>query len=106
MRGNSKAFKLIPCATEQGIISQEQVIPAQERGISPAKIEIIAGKAFSTDNDLNTLATIVRSTCRIAIIDPNVAMILPHDAKRHRTKFPEWTIAASTPQFARTRPPH
>ncbi|MFZ0096417.1 MAG: hypothetical protein WAK97_21060 [Pseudolabrys sp.] len=38
----SKAFSQIPYATEQGIISAEQRILAQEQGISPAKTEIIA----------------------------------------------------------------
>ncbi|MGC2115536.1 MAG: hypothetical protein WA656_13510 [Pseudolabrys sp.] len=41
-RAISKAFSQIPYATEQGIISAEQRILAQEQGISPAKTEIIA----------------------------------------------------------------
>jgi hypothetical protein len=32
-RANSKAFSQIPYAKEQGIISAEQGIPAQEQGI-------------------------------------------------------------------------
>jgi hypothetical protein len=42
-RAKSKAFRQIPYATEQGIISAEQGILAQEQGISSAKIKIIAG---------------------------------------------------------------
>ena len=39
----SVILRKIPYSTEQGIISAEQRILAQEKGILPAKIEIFAG---------------------------------------------------------------
>jgi hypothetical protein len=42
-RANSKASRKIPCTTEQGIASAQQRILAQEQGILPTMIEIIAG---------------------------------------------------------------
>ncbi|MGB8893552.1 MAG: hypothetical protein WCD13_04440 [Pseudolabrys sp.] len=42
-RANSKASSEIPYATEQGIISAEQGIPAPEQGFYPAKTIVIAG---------------------------------------------------------------
>jgi Acyl-CoA dehydrogenase, N-terminal domain len=41
--------------------------------------------------DLNISATNMPSACRIANIDPNDAMILPHDANRRRIIFSERT---------------
>ena len=42
-RANSKAFSRIPYEIEQGIISAEQGLPAQEQGNLTAKSEISTG---------------------------------------------------------------
>ena len=48
--------------------------------------------------DWNRSATNIPSACRIANIDPNDAMILPHDANPNRLTFSERTGGATTNQ--------